>query len=1841
MQNGVRRLLPLAILALLAQAAWAGDALTFFNNWFVTGDYAVGGVGLRGTGKNGMATGKIVMPALPPQSDPIAAFLFWSTSEPTTNPAAKGGSFNGHHIQGDVLGNPNSPNPSCGSNGAFGPAGTAAQVYRADVLRYLPVNSNNIRQFTPGGETVTLPDSGGGGNGNLLYTNGASLVVIYRIVVPGFPLATPLRAVVIYNGAFTMNKNSAPMTLNVAGFYQASANAAARVTGVAANGQAGFVSPFSVNGKTLDTDPFDGALGQRWDNPSYNFSLSANASSFPTMTTASNSACLTWAAVVASTNVQDTDHDGLLDSWETSGLYRDTTASPAAFGTCADAAKAGKSCVNLKAMNANPNMQDMFIQIDWMYSDGSNPANPAHNHIPPLSSLSTVAATFALHQINVHFDVGNNYQGAQQGYCNAQCSFIVPAAYAQARPVPDGNGINEAELACKGQNCAYPNLPYPALSFEYGFASVRDGNSALTIPAHFSQDRHWVFRYGLFAHALAGPYNAQGQPISPFTGLPLQSPNILPFSYSGISNLPGGGFMVTFGLWPSQIPSFDKVGSPPEVAQTLMHEVGHGLGLHHAGLADSPNCIPNYPSIMNYLYQIRGLTDATGNEQADFSYGLLLPLSENLLTTSIPMALPGLQHYKVRYYGPLAPGEAASQAAAAHCDGSPITNGENVVKLEGLTVSTPDWSNGNVTLGKLIPPVDLNDDGKTGQLFLDNPDWLVIDLQHIGDGDNFGGFSVGSLVSDSGSLLSDAGSLLSDSGSLISDSGSFANTGAVFSASAGSLISDSGSLLSDAGELDSNTVQCSGMPPPTAVTATLGTNQNGIGNSIVITLVPPATGSNLTYNLYRCTGAGCPITQSTPIFKSFVPGQYTLTTSPIAPFTTTVSFTADTVNDTNYGGTACPAGDTCPNTRYVYLVTAQATLQCAGVNSTVNSQVPDSTPTSAIEVPEQFVVPTTATVTYDGNPHTVAFQIFGDVAGALTPAQVTCTTERNANALNTSYQVSGTGGNGQITCSNSTPPTPATEGVIYVASGLTYTDAAGVHTGGTLTINQRPITVTAAANSKTYEGTTSAAAIPTITTGTLGTGDSPSFSETYALSPPSLSPPYVGTGLTMMPSGVVNDGNSGNNYKVTFVNSQNGVIITRPVTAALTAKNKPYDTTNTEPNSNMSCALSNTVAGDSVACGASNGTFNSNQVTAATTVTATATLSGTAATNYTFGAAGTAVNSTLVNASANITTLPLTATLTSAPSKVYDGTTTETNPMTCSVATVLSPDVLSCAATNGNFNTSQVATPNLVTATATISGTAVSNYTLGAGLTTVSVTSTSVSVASSITTKAVTATLTAQSKRYDGTTTEPNNYMSCSLNNAVPGDVTSGNVTCTASNGTFNSSQVASATTVNATATLGGSAATNYTFGANGTAVNSTGVMANPVSITQAPLIITASSASIAYGSPIVITAIFNALVNNENSSVLGLGFGCVTSYVPGNPTGNVGNYPTACSGAVDSNYSISYVGGMVIVSPAQLTVTATGVNKSFDGTTNATVTLTDNRLTGPSFAADTFTDASTSASFANIGPANGITVNVTGISISGTGATNYTLTSMTGTTAANIGDSIDLSALSLNGVNYTPTWNGSVLQLTNSTGETTSAWLPAAIPVSSAFTTTFQFQITPATHGPNSIGDGFAFVIQGAPTGNTTLGSTGLGQYIGYAGIPNSIAIEFDTYYNSDYGDPTPTATSDAHVGIQSLGALANTSDHATPGASLGVPTLYNFADGGQHTATITYDGLSTITVYIDGNSVVTGTLTAPLGTFLGLSSGAAYIGFTGATGGAQEADILGSSWTWDFSVIPPPPHP
>ena len=66
------------------------------------------------------------------------------------------------------------------------------------------------------------------------------------------------------------------------------------------------------------------------------------------------------------------------------------------------------------------------------------------------------------------------------------------------------------------------------------------------------------------------------------------------------------------------------------VANTIMHELGHDLGLRHGGSTDT-NCKPNYNSIMNYRFQFPGVdTNCTpaGNGVLNFSYGVRPNLNE-------------------------------------------------------------------------------------------------------------------------------------------------------------------------------------------------------------------------------------------------------------------------------------------------------------------------------------------------------------------------------------------------------------------------------------------------------------------------------------------------------------------------------------------------------------------------------------------------------------------------------------------------------------------------------------------------------------------------------------------------------------------------------------------------------------------------------------------------------------------------------------------------------------------------------------------------------------------------------------------------------------------------------------------------------------------------------------------------------------------------------------------------------------------------------------------------------------------------------------------------------------
>jgi len=100
---------------------------------------------------------------------------------------------------------------------------------------------------------------------------------------------------------------------------------------------------------------------------------------------------------------------------------------------------------------------------------------------------------------------------------------------------------------------------------------------------------------------------------------------------------------------------------------------------------------------------------------------------------------------------------------------------------------------------------------------------------------------------------------------------------------------------------------------------------------------------------------------------------------------------------------------------------------------------------------------------------------------------------------------------------------------------------------------------------------------------------------------------------------------------------------------------------------------------------------------------------------------------------------------------------------------------------------------------------------------------------------------------------------------------------------------------------------------------------------------------------------------------------------------GTAGNYQLSSTSATTSANITTKV----------LTVTATGVNKVYDGNTTAAVTLLDNRVAG-----DVLTINYGSASFDNKNVGTGKTVSVSGITVTGTDAGNYTFNTTASTTA-------------------------------------------------------------------------------------------------------------------------------------------------------------------------------------------------------------------------------------------------
>ncbi|MFN0011026.1 MAG: L-type lectin-domain containing protein [Phycisphaerales bacterium] len=154
---------------------------------------------------------------------------------------------------------------------------------------------------------------------------------------------------------------------------------------------------------------------------------------------------------------------------------------------------------------------------------------------------------------------------------------------------------------------------------------------------------------------------------------------------------------------------------------------------------------------------------------------------------------------------------------------------------------------------------------------------------------------------------------------------------------------------------------------------------------------------------------------------------------------------------------------------------------------------------------------------------------------------------------------------------------------------------------------------------------------------------------------------------------------------------------------------------------------------------------------------------------------------------------------------------------------------------------------------------------------------------------------------------------------------------------------------------------------------------------------------------------------------------------------------------------------------------------------------------------------------------------------------------------------------------------------------------------------------------------DGIAFVIQGNSPDVVGNG----GGDMGYAEIPNSLAVELDMWNNGE-ADNDPDGN---HIGVQTRGAAGN-SHFGNATVAQASPSV-QLDDGEVHTVRIDYVP-GTLRVFVDNLQVPV--LVAPVdltslaanegnpaGDNILDENGAAYIGFTSGTGGAfQTHDLL-----------------
>ncbi len=191
----------------------------------------------------------------------------------------------------------------------------------------------------------------------------------------------------------------------------------------------------------------------------------------------------------------------------------------------------------------------------------------------------------------------------------------------------------------------------------------------------------------------------------------------------------------------------------------------------------------------------------------------------------------------------------------------------------------------------------------------------------------------------------------------------------------------------------------------------------------------------------------------------------------------------------------------------------------------------------------------------------------------------------------------------------------------------------------------------------------------------------------------------------------------------------------------------------------------------------------------------------------------------------------------------------------------------------------------------------------------------------------------------------------------------------------------------------------------------------------------------------------------------------------------------------------------------------------------------------------------------------------------------------------------------------------GSARLTPNANSQTGAIWSNTSF-LFDSFSTTFDFIIGPSNGGG---ADGLTFTVLDAGSHSTATAIGGGGGGIGYIGLGNSFAVEFDTWNNGAIDGGSAN-----HVGINQNGSVNSLARVHLGSLPLETTNLNNW-----HTAQVDMSSSGLLTVAINGTTYLSHTLTG--------YSNAAYFGFTGSTGGARDEHHI-DNWTVSVAQAPEP---